>query len=203
MFFIGNHFHIRDLLKKVVVFSMIIISVYFIGTVFDSESFTIEGSTLILSNTTLDSINPQFSVSKNSIHASWISDFNSQNSDVMFKKLDKDSKSFTNAMNISNSSGISNIIKLTNSENNVYITWEDKQAGQWELLFRKSQDNGVKFGKVINLSKTTGNVHLHDLIRQLEKMYSPCGPQMKIFHQQIRMFSSGRVWIMANPLVIQ
>ena len=164
MFFIGNHFHIRDLLKKVVVFSMIIISVYFIGTVFDSESFTIEGSTLILSNTTLDSINPQFSVSKNSIHASWISDLNSQNSDVMFKKLDKDSKSFTNAMNISNSSGISNIIKLTNSENNVYTTWEDKQAGQWELLFRKSQDNGVKFGKIINLSKTTGNVHLHDLL---------------------------------------
>jgi len=127
IFFIGNHFHIRDLLKKVVVFSMIIISVYFIGT---SESFTIEASTLILSNTTLDSINPQFSVSKNSIHASWISDLNSKNSDVMFKKLDKDSKSFTSTMNISNSSGISNIIKLTNSENNVYTTWEDKQAGQ-------------------------------------------------------------------------
>lgn len=164
MFFIGNHFHIRDLLKKVIVFSMIIISVYFIGIVFDSEPLTIEGSTLILSNTTLDSINPQFSVSKNGIHASWISDLKSQNSDVMFKNLDKDSKSFTNAMNISNSSGISNIIKLTNSENNVYITWEDKEAAQWELLFRKSQDNGEKFGNVINLSYKTGNVHLHDLL---------------------------------------
>lgn len=141
---------------------MIIISVYFIGIVFDSESLTIEGSNLILSNTTLDSINPQFSVSKNRIHASWISDLSSQNSDVMFKNLDKDSKSYTNAINISNSSGISNIIKLTNSENNVYITWEDKQTAQWELLFRKSQDKGEKFGKVINLSNKTGNVHLHD-----------------------------------------
>jgi hypothetical protein len=163
MFFIINYFHNRYLLKKVLIFSMIIISVYSIGTVTDSESLTIEGFTLILSNTTLDSINPQFSVSKNRIHASWISDVNSQNSDVMFKKLDKDSRSFTNAMNISNSSGISNIIKLTNSENNVYITWEDKQAAQWELLFRKSQDNGEKFGNVVNLSKTTGSVHLHDL----------------------------------------
>jgi hypothetical protein len=141
---------------------MIIISVYFIGIMFDSESLTIEGSTLILSNTTLDSINPQFSVSKNRIHASWISDLSSQNSDVMFKNLDKHSKSYTNAINISNSTGISNIIKLTNSENNVYITWEDKQAAQWELLFRKSQDNGEKFGNVINLSNKTGNVHLHD-----------------------------------------
>ena len=164
MFFIINYFHNPYLLKKVVIFSMIIIPVYFIGTVIDSEYVTIEGSTLILSNTTFDSINPQFSVSRNRIHASWISDVNSQNSEVMFKKLDKDSKSFTNPMNISDSSGISNIIKLTNSENNVYITWENKQAGLWELLFRKSQDNGEKFGKVINLSKTTGSVHLHDLL---------------------------------------
>jgi hypothetical protein len=164
MFFIINYFHKPYLLKKVVIFSMIIIPVYFIGTVVDSEYVAIEGSTLILSNNTFDSINPQFSVSRNRIHASWISDVNSQNSEVMFKKLDKDSESFTNPMNISDSFGISNIIKLTNSENNVYITWENKQAGLWELLFRKSQDNGEKFGKVINLSKTTGNVHLHDLL---------------------------------------
>jgi hypothetical protein len=164
MFFIGNYFHNQYLLKKVLIFSMIIISVNFTGTVIYSEFLTIEGFTLILSNTTFDSINPQFSVSRNRIHASWISDVNSQNSDVMFKKLDKDSQSFTNPMNISNSSGISNLIKLTNIENNVYITWEDKQSAQWELLFRKSQDNGEEFGKVINLSGKTGNVHLHDLL---------------------------------------
>jgi hypothetical protein len=151
---------------------MIIIPVYFIGTVVDSEYVTIEGSTLILSNTTFDSINPEFSVSRNRIHASWISDLSSQNSDVMFKKLDKDSRSFTNPMNISDSSGISNIIKLTNSENNVYITWEDKQAAQWELLFRKSQDNGEKFGNVINLSKTTGSVHLHDLLASGKNVFA-------------------------------
>jgi hypothetical protein len=142
---------------------MIIISFYFIGPAFNSESFTIEGSTLILSDTTLDSINPQFSMSDNHIYASWVSNTNPQNSDVMFKKIDKDSKSFTNTIDISNTSGVSNIINLRNSENNVYITWEDKQADHWRLLFRKSQDNGKKFGDVINLSKTTGNVHLHDL----------------------------------------
>lgn len=163
MFFIVNHFQIRYLLRNVVIFSMIIISIYFMGPVFDSVSFAIEGSTLILSDTTLDSINPQFSVSDNHIYASWVSNINPQNSDVMFKKIYMDSKSFTNTMNISNTSGVSNIIKLRNSENNVYITWEDKQADHWRLLFRKSQDNGKKFGDVINLSKTTGNVHLHDL----------------------------------------
>jgi hypothetical protein len=135
-----------------------------IGSILDTESFAIKNpSSMVLSNKTMDSINPQFSVSDDRIYASWISTINSQNSEVMFKKIDNDVKSFTNTKDISKTPGISNIIKLRNSKNNVYITWEDKQANQWKLLFRKSQDYGEKFGNVTNLSMTTGNVHLHDL----------------------------------------
>jgi hypothetical protein len=150
---------------------MIIISIFFIGSLFDSDSFAIENTTLILSDPTLDSVNPQFSTSDNHIFASWVSNINLHNSELMFKKIDKDSKSYTNTMDISNTSGISNIIKLRNSENNVYITWEDKQADHWKLLFRKSQDNGKKFGNIINLSETTGNVHLHDLSALGKKVF--------------------------------
>jgi hypothetical protein len=135
----------------------------FIGPVTYSEPFTLVNSTLILSNATFDSINPEFSVSHNSIYATWISNLNPQNSDVMFKKIDKNTKLFTNILDISNTSGISNIIKLRNSEDNVYITWEDKQPDKWKLLFTKSENNGNKFDNVTNLSNTTGNVHLHDL----------------------------------------
>jgi hypothetical protein len=142
---------------------MIIISIFFIGSLIDSKSFAIEDIALILSDPTLDSVNPQFSISENHIYASWVSNVNSHNSDIMFKKINKGSKTFTNTMDISNTSGVSNIIKLRNSKNNVYITWEDKQADHWKLLFRKSQDYGKKFGNIINLSETTGNVHLHDL----------------------------------------
>ncbi len=135
----------------------------FIGPSAYSEPFELGNSTLVLSNATFDSINPQFSVSDNSIYAAWISNLNPQNSDVMFKKIDKNTKLFTRILDISNSSGISNIIKLRNSEKNVYITWEDKQPDKWKLLFTKSDNNGDKFGNVTNLSNTTGNVHLHDL----------------------------------------
>lgn len=135
-----------------------------IGSILDTESFAIKNpSSMVLSNKTMDSINPQFSVSDDRIYASWISNINSQNSEVMFKKIDNDVKPFTNTKDISKTPGISNIIKLRNSKNNVYLTWEDKQANQWKLLFRKSQDYGEKFGNVTNLSMTTGNVHLHDL----------------------------------------
>ena len=75
----------------------------------------------------------------------------------MFKKIDKNAKTFTSILDISNTSGISNIIKLRNSEENVYITWEDKQPDKWKLLFTKSENNGNKFDNV-TLSNTTGNV---------------------------------------------
>lgn len=139
------------------------IVIIFIGPVTYSESFALVNSTLILSNATFDSINPEFSVSDNSIYAAWISNLNPQNSDVMFKKIDRSTKLFTSILDISNTSGISNIIKLRNSEDNVYITWEDKQPDKWKLLFAKSENNGNKFENVTNLSNATGNVHLHDL----------------------------------------
>ena len=132
--------------------------------VFDSESFAIDGTSKLLSNVRFDSINPQFSVSNSHIYASWVTNVNSLNSDVMFKRIDKGSNLFSDTMNISNTTGISNIIKLTSGKSNVYIAWEDKQSGRWNLLFRKSQDNGKNFGNVFDLSNTTGNVHLHDLI---------------------------------------
>lgn len=139
------------------------IVIIFIVPLTYSESFALVNSTLILSNATFDSINPEFSVSDYSIYAAWISNLNPQNSDVMFKKIDKNTKLFTSILDISNTSGISNIIKLRNSEDNLYITWEDKQPDKWKLLFTKSENNGNKFDNVTNLSNTTGNVHLHDL----------------------------------------
>ncbi|HEX7818272.1 MAG TPA: hypothetical protein VF419_02735, partial [Nitrososphaeraceae archaeon] len=139
------------------------IVIIFIGPVTYSEPFALVNSTLVLSNATFDSINPQFSVLNNSIYAAWISNLSPQNSDVMFKKIDKNAKLISSILDVSNTPGISNIIKLTNSKDNVYITWEDKQPDKWKLLFTKSENNGNKFDNVTNLSNTTGNVHLHDL----------------------------------------
>ena len=141
----------------------IMIFFFLVGTVFDSNTLAIENSTFILSDVTYDSINPEISVSGDDIYSSWISNVDSNNSDVMFSKISNASALPTSISNVSNTPGISNIIKLKASKNNVYITWEDKQSGQWQLLFRKSQDGGETFSNLRNLSDTTGNVHLHDL----------------------------------------
>lgn len=118
---------------------------------------------MILSNTSLDSINPEFSVSDNTIYAAWISNLTPKNSEVLFKKVDNNSMSFSSTVNISNTAGISNLVKLSSTEDNVYIIWEDKQADKWQLLFSKSDNKGIKFDTVTHLSNDIGNVHLHDL----------------------------------------
>ncbi len=120
-------------------------------------------SSIILSNTSLDSLNPQFSVSDNTIYAVWISNLDAKNSEVLFKKLDNNSMSYSATVNISNTTGISNLVKLSSTEDNVYIIWEDKQADKWQLLFGKSDNKGSKFDSVTNISNATGNVHLHDI----------------------------------------
>ncbi len=150
-------------IEKAVISFGIMIFFFLVGTVFDANTFAIENSTFILSDVTYDSINPEISVSGDDIYSSWISNVDSNNSDVMFTKISNASGLPTSISNVSNTPGISNIIKLKASKNNVYITWEDKQSGQWQLLFRKSQDGGETFSNLRNLSDTTGNVHLHDL----------------------------------------
>ena len=157
------YFDPRYLLTYLIISTICIILILFPGPQTYSESMIMGNSSMNLSNTKFDSINPYFSVSNNSIFSVWVSNLGSNNSEVMFKKMDEKSKSFGSAVNISNATGISNLAKLTNSDNNIYVTWEDKQTDNWKLLFSKSEDKGAQFGAITNLSNSTGNVHLHDL----------------------------------------
>ena len=156
------YFSRLNLLVYAIFFTICIILISSLGPQTYSESIGLNSS-IILSNTSLDSINPEFSVSDNTIYAVWISNLNPKNSEVLFKKVDNNSMSFSSTANISNTTGISNLVKLSSTEDNVYIIWEDKQADKWQLLFSKSDNKGIKFGTVTYLSNDIGNVHLHDL----------------------------------------
>jgi hypothetical protein len=41
------------------------------------------------------------------------------------------------------------------SGENVYTTWWTNKSGNWEVMFRASNDNGATFGEKINLSNST------------------------------------------------
>jgi hypothetical protein len=42
------------------------------------------------------------------------------------------------------------------SGDNAYVTWASNKTGNWEVLFRASNNNGATFGDKINLSNSTG-----------------------------------------------
>ena len=39
--------------------------------------------------------------------------------------------------------------------NNVYVVWWTNRSGNWEVMFRASNDGGATFGEAINLSNST------------------------------------------------
>ena len=157
------NFNLRNLQIYYIVFIFFIIFISFSGSQTFSELIGLGNSSMILSNTTFNSLNPYFAVSNDSIFAVWVSNLSSNNSDIMFKKINDFSKSYSNTVNVSNAPGISNLAKLNVNDYNVYVTWEDKQSDKWNLLFSKSHNKGNNFDPIINLSDSTGNVHLHDL----------------------------------------
>lgn len=144
-------------------FTSCVVLIYFLGHQSYSETIGLENSSIILSDTRFDSINPHFTVANNSIYSTWVSKLSTNNSEILFKKVEENARFLSSAVNISNATGISNLVKLSSSDDNVYLTWEDKQVDKWKLLFSKSHDKGIKFGTTTNLSNDTGNVHLHDL----------------------------------------
>ena len=60
-------------------------------------------------------------------------------------------------INVSNNTDRSEFPQIATSGNNVYVTWQDTTpAGNLDILFSASNNNGTSFGTPINLSNNTG-----------------------------------------------
>lgn len=51
-------------------------------------------------------------------------------------------------------------VPLSASDNNVYLAWVSNKTGNWEVMFRVSDDNGKSFSDKINLSNTPSSTSL-------------------------------------------
>ena len=106
-----------------------------------------------------DSLNPQIYSSNGNIYLVWNDDSMGGNSEIFFAKKNANSSSFEKAINLSNNVGNSLNPKLYATLNSVNIVWEDSspsnQSNQ-DILFTRSNNSGLEFGKYINLSNNTG-----------------------------------------------
>jgi len=106
-----------------------------------------------------NSLNPQIitSIDGKYIYILWEDDFTQSGlTDIFLKKSNDYGKSFSEAINISNSTGISRIVKSTVAGNNLYIIWADTNStnGNFGILFKRIIENGKIIGDTLKISKT-------------------------------------------------
>ena len=142
---------------------------------------------LTLSNNTAksqDAIEPQVASDKSNVYAVWSQgDFDSNLTDIFFKKSTDGGASFGDTINLSNSFNIhSTLPSLTLLKENVYTAWTEGPLNDGEVYYRRSTDGGASFGETVNLSNDTG-----DSVRPELRVSAP-----NLFHSMAKSGGSQR-----------
>src|ERR671910_204544 len=107
-----------------------------------------------LSISTGNSTDAQIAVNQNYVYVLW-SDDTSGNGDIYFRRSVDNGTSFRTTENLSvNSTALSSRPQIFAVGSNVYLAWTEAAAGNNEIFFRHSNDNGVSFGGGRPISKT-------------------------------------------------
>jgi hypothetical protein len=126
--------------------------IYFTSSKDNGQTFS---KSVNLSNNTGSSTIPQLSSSGTNVYVTWM-DNSLHNTEIFFTFSIDNGKTFNKLINLSNNTGISAIPEISSSGDNVYVVWEDKTPGIYDIFLASSNDNGKTFGSTINLSNNTG-----------------------------------------------
>ena len=121
-----------------------------------------------LTNNGEDSIYGQIESFENNVYVVWqesvTKSLPEHNYDIFFIKSEDNGKTFSKAINLSNSTGFSERPQIAVSNSDIFIVWtETINLNNKEIIFTKSEDNGKTFNKSIsisNISKTSFNVEI-------------------------------------------
>ena len=102
-----------------------------------------------------DSELPQIAISGNNVYVVWDED-NGGNFDIFFAASNNNGTSFGLPINLSNNPLSSEFPQIAASGNNVYVTWQDRNLGNSDILYRTSNNNGTSFGSTLNISENLG-----------------------------------------------
>ena len=117
---------------------------------------------LTLSNNTAknqDAIEPQVVSDESNVYVIWSQgDFDSNLTDIFFKRSTDGGASFGDAINLSNSFNThSTLPSLALLNETVYTAWNEGPFNSGEVYYRRSPDGGASFGETLNLSNDTGD----------------------------------------------
>ena len=129
-----------------------------------------------LTNNNEDSIYGQIESFENNIYVVWQESVSESlpehNYDIFFIKSEDNGKTFSKAINLSNSTEFSERPQIAVSKNGTFIVWTDTvNSNNKEIIFTKSEDNGKTFSKAINLSNNSKNSYNQEISVFNENVY--------------------------------
>jgi ethanolamine utilization microcompartment shell protein EutL len=129
--------------------------IFFTKSVNGGATFT---QKINLSNNPGDSNLPSIGVFRNIVHIVWSDRTTESGSgEILYRKSFNGGNTFANAINLSNTQSGSSIPSLA-FNNNLYLVWEDQQGpDNFDIVFRKSNNNGITFDAALNLSNNPGD----------------------------------------------
>jgi len=109
-----------------------------------------------LSNTFSTSDTPRIAINGENVYVAW--DQNTKNGfDIAFSASHDNGLTFSDKLNISNSSSMSTDSGIGAYENNVYVIWMESVGGPNDIFLSKSDDYGAHFSSTVNLSNSSLN----------------------------------------------
>src|SRR5215216_982811 len=128
--------------------------IYFKRSVDNGTSF---GTTenLSINSTELSSV-PQISAVGGNVYLAWTEPMNGSN-EIFFRYSNDSGASFRGARELSNTLSVDGesalFPRISALGSNVYVVWQDKVSGNYEILLRESNDGGSRFSGIKNLSR--------------------------------------------------
>ena len=144
---------------------------------YDSRMINYPNSNITnLTNNNEDSIYGQIESFENNIYVVWQESVTESspehNYDIYFIKSEDNGKTFSDPINLSNSTEFSERPQIAVSKNGIFIVWADTiNPNNKEIIFTKSEDNGKTFSKAINISNNSKNSYNQEISVFDENVY--------------------------------
>ena len=109
-----------------------------------------------ISNNQGDSVIPQMAVSGNDVYILW-NDNSTGKFGIFLAKSTDGGTNFGAPVNISKNIGSSTSPQFAVSGNEVFVVWQGKTTGKYQIIFAKSTDGGATFSTPVNISNNSGD----------------------------------------------
>ena len=160
-------------MKKIHVLSLfVILTILVFSTNFRSVEAVSSGfSTPInISSNHGDSILPQMAVSGNNVFVVW-NDNSTGKYGILVTKSTDGGMTFGAPVDISRNIGTSSSPQFAVSGNDVYVVWQAKTTGKYQIIFAKSTDGGATFSTPANISNNSGDSSYPKIVASGNNIY--------------------------------